>query len=1744
MFHRLAGFPRLTYLVMLFSLFLFLSKANAQSCNNWLFLPSYQSYVRIGDLDVAGNKITVEATFMRTTPYTGGQIWAGDLVSKHNNPSDVNYLLRPNNAEITTTNGYFRTPDICEIELNKTYHVAMVYDGTTLKFYRNGFLMSSVPVTGNMYQNNFQTRIGLYDALVHNTNLIGYINEVRIWNVARSQSQINAYMATSLPNPATQPGLLAYYTFDNLLNKQGNPTWNGSLGGSAAIASTNPNCALNPLACKALDEVTPNFILPDTVCVNSPVNISNISLNATSSYWNFCVADPNANPVAVNLGNPGGSLALPVFTDIVSENGNYYVFVSNNWPGGLVRLDFGNSLLNTPTVVNLGNVGGIIPNTIEGIQIVRNEGRWYAIMVGGDILNGGIPSRVIKIDFGPNITNINPVGTNWGNIGNLAYPVDLHVFQENGIWYGFTVNAQNNTITRFNFSGSFNNVPTAVNLGNLGGLNFPTGIYAVKDNGNWHLFITNDVPNASLTRMDFDNSLLNNPTAVNLGNPGNVLYKTRDIYILKDCDKITALAVNADVDNLVKLDFNNDILSVPTGVTLGNLGNLDFPHSISKLFRVGNDLYSFITNVDNNTITRIRFQGCNSSSIPNSNLQSPPPITYSVPGVYNISLSVDEGLPTQATICKQVVVLPGLVHKPTQNFSICQGSSIKIGSSSPTGQYLWSNGAKTDSIVVNTSGIYWVETSRHGCVNRDSFNVAIANTLNLDLGPDKAVCFPASVTFDAGNPGATFLWSDGSTNQTITVNAAGVYYVRVTRDGCVTSDTVRVTPNSSTSFDFNYQQNACDPLSFQFYGIGVAPGNAYWDFGDGNSLSGNGSPVHRFASTGNYVIKYVAGNGTCSDTLRKTISVNFSLDNLILTSDTTICHGSGKQLRTIPSLSFCWSPTTYLDDPHSPIPTTTTTQDIVYYFTAEVTGINLITNGSFTSGNTGFTSEYVFTPNNVTEGEYFVGSNPPAWNSSLNICSDHTSVNGNMMMVNGAPIPNVNVWKQTIAVTPNTNYAFSTWIQALWPPNPAQLQFSINGKDVGQLITAPLPTCTWTQFYTTWNSGSSTTAAISIVNKNTQIQGNDFALDDISFAPVFVKRDSVVIKVEKPLVKSIADTLICAGSSVSLNAAGAQAYSWSPAAGLSNAGIPNPIASPVALTEYVVTGTTINGCIAKDTVKIDFHARPSYTLTGDTSICKNTTVQLSASGGQSYNWSPSTTLNNSSSSNPIASPMGNTKYYVDITDINTCVYRDSVDVNIRPDPLFTVTDAGAICQFDSTQLIATGGDVYSWQPAVGLSNPAIPNPKASPATTTDYIVTVSETTCNESKTLTARVTVKASPIINATKASDIDCRNAQTQLSANGAVQYSWSPVTGLNDAQIPNPFAAPPGTTQYIVTGTAANGCSAADTLEVNVHQKPKIVVSNDTMICKNGQVQLSVAGGERYSWTPVATLNNALIDKPVASPNVNTTYYVVVTDEINCDYLDSVHVALRPDPVFSVSNASQICKDGSMQLAASGGDSYSWQPASGLSDPSISNPVASPSSTTDYSVTITENICNQSSTLTTRLTILPSPTVNAQKSNDLDCSNDRSRLIATGANQYLWSPATTLNNSSVSDPVAMPQSTTDYIVEGIDASGCKGYDTITVKVDNVNKGGYLMPNAFTPNNDGLNDCYGIRYWGIIQDLEFSIYNRWGERIFFTQTPGQCWNGTYKGVKQDGGVYVYMIKAKTNCESEVFRKGTFVLVR
>ena len=455
---------------------------------------------------------------------------------------------------------------------------------------------------------------------------------------------------------------------------------------------------------------------------------------------------------------------------------------------------------------------------------------------------------------------------------------------------------------------------------------------------------------------------------------------------------------------------------------------------------------------------------------------------------------------------------------------------------------------------------------------------------------------------------------------------------------------------------------------------------------------------------------------------------------------------------------------------------------------------------------------------------------------------------------------------------------------------------------------------------------------------------------------------------------------------------------------------------------------------------------------------------------------------------------------------------------------------------------SVGGTNYAWTPATFLNDSTLQNPTANVSTTSKFYLTVNNGhVCTAVDSVT--ITINALPLLSINNDTSL-CTGSQLQLNATGAVTYSWSPSSGLNNSNVPNPIASPISTTQYVVTGTTVNGCSAKDTVNVTINPDPFVIKSNDTTICKNSSIQLFASGGTNYVWSPSGTLNNSTISNPIATPIINTIYYVSVTDANNCSSNDSVKVSIRPPASFNISPDVSTCFNTPVQLSASGGNVYSWSPTNFLNNPVIDNPIANPQTTTTYSVNIIETTCNDSATLTTQITVLPLPTVHASKSNDIDCSNDASQLNASGAAQYSWSPSATLNDPNIVNPIATPVTTTQYTITGTDFSGCINTDTVTVYVTDANRGGYLMPTAFTPNNDGLNDCYGIKFWGVITELDFSIFNRWGERVFHSTQPGACWDGTYKGQPQKADVYIYMVKAKTICDKYVFRKGTLMLIR
>lgn len=318
--------------------------------------------------------------------------------------------------------------------------------------------------------------------------------------------------------------------------------------------------------------------------------------------------------------------------------------------------------------------------------------------------------------------------------------------------------------------------------------------------------------------------------------------------------------------------------------------------------------------------------------------------------------------------------------------------------------------------------------------------------------------------------------------------------------------------------EFSFAQNICNPKQMSFKNETANYIKFYWNFSNGTVDSSNIQPSITYSNYGSYNVQLITSNGLgCLDTTVKNIAVNVATDtNLIITKDTTICSGSNFIIKARDTgIGYCWTPVMGLTNANTATPTASPSNTTTYYYTTKVLGSNLVVNGDFENGNVGFTSSYIEQPPpNTIEEVFFIGTNAKTWNSSVSPCHDHTSGVGKMMLINGSPQLNVEIWKESIIVQPNTNYAFSAWLQSIYPINPAQLKFSINGVQVGQLLQASSSTCLWKQFYVTWNSGSNTIAKISIVNQNTQIQGNDFAIDDISFASINIKTDSVRVSVQ------------------------------------------------------------------------------------------------------------------------------------------------------------------------------------------------------------------------------------------------------------------------------------------------------------------------------------------------------------------------------------------------------------------------------------------------------------------------------------------------------------------------------------------------------------------------------------------------------------------------------------------------------
>jgi gliding motility-associated-like protein len=357
---------------------------------------------------------------------------------------------------------------------------------------------------------------------------------------------------------------------------------------------------------------------------------------------------------------------------------------------------------------------------------------------------------------------------------------------------------------------------------------------------------------------------------------------------------------------------------------------------------------------------------------------------------------------------------------------------------------------------------------------------------------------------------------------------------------------------------------------------------------------------------------------------------------------------------------------------------------------------------------------------------------------------------------------------------------------------------------------------------------------------------------------------------------------------------------------------------------YNVTLTiTSEGCTQSSAVQVTINPTPNFTLGPDQAICDGDSYQMNPVGlvgGETVAWSPSAGLTNAGIPNPVATPTVTTTYTLNVSSAG-CTSSDDITITFNPLP---VADAGpdqSICDGEVTLMAASGGTQYAWSPITDLANPASPTTQASPLMVTNYTVTVTDANgCVNTDNMT--ITVDPLPAVNA-GVDDSMCNGQNVQLDASGAVNYSWSPIAGLN-----NPISATPtfngnATTTFTVTGTDINGCQNTDDVTVTVFPLPVAAFAQPANACLGNPTSFDnncTGTGLAYSWnfgdgTPTDNTSD-----PTHTYNVTGNFNVVlsISDVNGCQATANSTATVLPLPsaAMNIFDGQEFCENELIQF------------------------------------------------------------------------------------------------------------------------------------------------------------------------------------------------------------------------------------
>ncbi|MBC8048182.1 MAG: gliding motility-associated C-terminal domain-containing protein, partial [Fimbriimonadaceae bacterium] len=294
-------------------------------------------------------------------------------------------------------------------------------------------------------------------------------------------------------------------------------------------------------------------------------------------------------------------------------------------------------------------------------------------------------------------------------------------------------------------------------------------------------------------------------------------------------------------------------------------------------------------------------------------------------------------------------------------------------------------------------------------------------------------------------------------------------------------------------------------------------------------------------------------------------------------------------------------------------------------------------------------------------------------------------------------------------------------------------------------------------------------------------------------------------------------------------------------------------------------------------------------------------------------------------------------------------------------------------------------------------------------------------------------------------------------------------------------------------------------------------------------------------YTWT---INNNFLGTDYYATYFFDTTgiYSITLAATTNVLCVDSLthYIHIDSPLVADVTPDTIICEFDSIQLFARSGITFNWFPDYNITNTEIFNPIIFPAETTTYGVIVCDHCTCDTGYITVE--VLPAPKINAAPPDTTVYRYEPVELHAEDAVKYSWIPAAFLTDAQSSDPVSTPANSIEYIVYAVGENGCDNTDTVDINVLlRCNK--FTIPNAFTPNGDGLNDTFSVVTSGDDHVPGFTIFNRWGEIVYHSGKLSEPWDGTNNGLAQENGAYIYLITIECEGNYETMT-GTVTLIR